>query len=57
MVALLFVHCYSPFSIFFTVELNPMLGSHTGELTCSLQTAIHDQLLTTPSIVEISFQG
>ena len=34
-----------------------MLGSHTGELTCSLQTAIHDQLLTTANIVEISFQG
>ena len=34
-----------------------MLGSHTGGLTCSLQPAIHNQLLTTAKIAGISFQG
>ena len=57
MVALLFVHCYSPFSIVFNVEHNPMLGSHTGGLVGSLQPAIHDQLSAATIIVENSFQG
>ena len=56
MVALLFVHCYPPFSIGFNVEHNPMLGSHTGGLVGSLQ-PIHDQLSAATNIVENSFQG
>ena len=36
-VVLLFVHCCSPFSIGFTIEHNPMIGSHTGGLLGSSQ--------------------
>ena len=56
-VALLFVHCYSPFSIVYTVEHNPMLGSHSGKLVGSLQPAIHNHLLADANIAENSFQG
>ena len=58
-----FLLCYCLFIVThlfllgFTVEHNPMLGSHTGGLTCSLQPAIHDQLSTTANIAGISFQG
>ena len=57
MVALLFVHCYSPFLLFDTVEHNPMLGSHTGGLMGSLQPAIHDHLSAAANIAENGFQG
>ena len=43
-VVLLFVHCYSPFSIVFTVEHNPTLGSHTGGLLGSSEPSIHARL-------------
>ena len=55
MVALLFVHCCS--LLFFTAEHTPTLGSHTGGLVGSLQSAIHDQLSAAANIVENSFQG
>ena len=36
-VVLLFLHCFSPFSIVFAIEHNQMIGSHTGGLLGSLQ--------------------
>ena len=44
------------FSIVFTVEHNPMLGSHTGGLVGSLQPAAYDQLLAAINIVKIVFK-
>ena len=56
---LLLHYCFSllfTFSIVFTVEHNPMLGSHTGGLVGSLQPAAHDQLLTAIIIVKKVFK-
>ena len=49
-VVLLFVHCCSPFSIVFTIECNPAIGSHTGGLLGSLQPSIQVHLLVATNI-------
>ena len=54
---LLLHYCLFTFFYCFTVEHNPLLGSHTGGLVGSLQPAIHDQLSAATNNEEIVFQG
>ena len=55
-VALLFVPCYSPFSMVFYCRGQPNAWFTYWWIDfCSLQTAIHDQLMTTTNIAEIGF--
>ena len=49
-VDLLFVHCYPSFSIVFTIEHNPMLGSHIGGWLGSSEPSIHAHLLAVTNI-------